>query len=262
MPISSRRGLTALITGSALIGSFALTGTAFAAGPTPGAWAGRGGAGMARPAVVGTVATAPDARGTFTVTAKAWKRKDTTDANTAPSTTYTVTATSATIVLKDGSASTVSAIAVGDRVMVRGTVTDTTVTAATINDGAAFGRPGQRPESVATPAITGNGEPIIGGNVAAVSGDSITVTNQSNLTYTVDVTNATVTKPGVTSATTANIAVGDRVVVQGTVNGTSVTASSVIDQGTPPSTASGTTPAHGGGFFGAIGGFFAHLFGF
>ena len=43
-------------------------------------------------------------------------------------------------------------------------------------------------------------------------------------------TNATVVKDNATSSISA-IASGDNVIVQGTVNGTAVTASSVIDQG-------------------------------
>jgi len=54
-------------------------------------------------------------------------------------------------------------------------------------------------------------------------------------------------------------------VVQGTVNGTSITASSVIDQGSAPaSAASGenNAPKPRMGFLGSIGNFFSHLFGF
>ena len=42
------------------------------------------------------------------------------------------------------------------------------------------------------PMMTGNGQPIIGGKVTAVNGNSLTVTNASNVTYTVDVTSAKV----------------------------------------------------------------------
>ena len=68
---------------------------------------------------------------------------------------------------------------------------------------------------------------------------------------------------GPTSATLANIAVGDAVVVQGTINGTNVVATTVIDQSHPTDNAS-TTPKKGmmHDFFGGIGSFFGHLFGF
>ena len=121
------------------------------------------------------------------------------------------------------------------------------------------------------PLFAGNGQPIVGGNVTAITGNSLTVTNKSNVTYTIDATSAKVTKPGVTSATLANVTIGDRVVVQGTVNGNSITASTIVDQGIAPSVLSnesastspaGETEHRSGGFFTMIGGFFSHLFGF
>lgn len=197
-------------------------------------------------------------------------------------TTYTVDATNAKIY--KGSATTtvsVSGIAVGDTVVVQGTVSGTSITATVIRDGAipTAGRPGM-PEkdlghgSSSTPSgtspIQGNGEPVIGGNVTAISGTTITVTNASNVTYTIDAASTTIVKNG-TSTAIGTIAVGDNVIVQGTVSGNSVTASSIIDQGVKGSngaSANGSsTKPRGGGFgfgdiFGAIGGFFQHLFGF
>ena len=258
MNIFTKRSLQALVAGSALIGSFALTGTAFAA-PVPTSGFGHGGMNMPRPAVVGTVASISG--NTLTVTAKAWQR----GSSTTTATTYSVDATNATVT-KSGASSTVSAIAVGDMIFVQGTVSGTSVTATKIYDGlmGRMGMPGKKPDmNVAshTPAIIGNGQPVIGGSVTAISGNSLTVTNKSNVTYTVDVTSATVTKTGVTGATISNIVVGDNVVIQGAVNGTSIIASSVIDQVAPSSTSNGTKRPMGG-FFGAIGGFFSHLFGF
>ena len=257
-----KRASPALIAGSALIGSLVFAGAAFAAAPTAKRGFGHG----LRPMVVGTVASTPDARGTFTVTAKDWKRGGTPSSATT-ATTYTVDTTSSTTVTKAGAASSVSAIAVGDTVMVRGALSGSTVAATAVRDGRAGfkGMPGQRPATT-TPAITGNGEPVIGGSVSAISGSSITITNQGSTAYTIDASSAKITKHGVTDATLSNVVVGDRVVAQGTVNGTSMTASSVVDQGTAPtSSASGTGSApagHTGGFLGAIGGFFSRLFGF
>ncbi len=186
----------------------------------------------------------------------------------AAQTTYTVNAANAAV-MKDGAASTLSAIAVGDRVIVQGTVTGTTVAATAIRDGVPQRlRDGTGPADWhVTPLVAGDGQPIIGGSVTAVSGTTLTVTNQSNVTYTVDAANATVTK-GNAASTLSGVSVGDNVIVQGTVNGTSVTASSVQDQGTTPSgEITSSTVAHGkqgeqSGFFGAIFGFFQHLFGF
>lgn len=223
----------------------------------------RGGA----PGIIGTVSAVSGT--TFTVTTKA------------TSTVYTVNAASATV-YKDKATSTVSSIATGDTVMVQGTVTGTTVAATVIRDGIGGGNAG-KPEDVkkgsghsasSTPPISsikGNGQPIIGGSVTVISGTTLTVTNASNVTYTIDASAATFVKDNTTS-TISGLAVGDSVVVQGTVNGTSVTASSIIvDKGVndknkmASSTASSTEAGHGGGFggfFSAIGGFFSHLFGF
>ncbi|MHB8860606.1 MAG: hypothetical protein ACYC48_02625 [Minisyncoccota bacterium] len=258
-----KRALPALIAGSALIGSLALAGTAFAAAPAGVRGFGHG----MRPAVVGTVASAPNASGIFTVTAKNWARRDSaSSSNAAPTTTYTVDTTGSTTVTKAGAASTVSAIAVGDTVMVQGTLSGSTVSATVIRDG--VGRVGQKPGNTTprTPAITGNGEPVIGGTVTVNQDGTLTVTTKSGISYAVTVaSSATIAKPGVATATIANVVTGDSVVVQGTVNGTSVTASSIVDQGTPVSSTASSTGApetHRGGFMGAIGGFFSHLFGF
>jgi len=195
--------------------------------------------------------------------------------------TYTVDASNAKIY--KGSATTtvsISSIATGDTVMVQGTVTGTNVAATVIRDGVGgmMGRgPGDMPgigdghwsgstsTASGTPPIQGNGEPIVGGSVTAISGTMLTVTNKSNVTYTVDAASATVVKGG-TSSVLSNVAVGDTLIVQGTVNGTSVTASSIIDQSASAG-GSGQAGIGGlggkiGGFFGSIGGFFQHLFGF
>lgn len=179
--------------------------------------------------------------------------------------TYTIDATSATV-KKTGAASSVSNIAVGDMIIVEGTVNGTTITATTIEDGfgKGMGMKGEKDSAPLANLPTGNGQPIIGGSVTAITGNTITVTNTAGATYTVDATNAKFIKPEIASATIANISVGDSVIVQGAVNGTAVTAASVIDKGAKPAkSANGSTaqvPAKG--FFGGIGGFFAHLFGF
>jgi hypothetical protein len=179
------------------------------------------------------------------------------------STTYTVDATNATV-MKNGTASTVSAIAVGDKVMVQGTVNGTSVTATTIRDGVmprveGGEQMGQNGQGENQPAVvTGNGQPVVGGKITAVSGNTLTITNSSNVTYTVDASNAKFSGPNVASV--SNVSVGDSVLVQGTVSGNAVTASSVIDQKAPGATTAGK-PA-GKGFFGSIGSFFSHIFGF
>lgn len=182
---------------------------------------------------------------------------------TAQAAVYIVDASNATIT-KAGNASTVSAIAVGDTVMVQGTVNGTNVVATVIRDGVGpmMNRGGQEQPENKNPIIQGNGQPIVGGTVTAISGSALTITNASNITYSVDATNATIMKGHATS-TLSSVATGDNVIVQGVVNGSAITASSIIDSGTATN-ATAETPAKAGvfGFFRGIGGFFAHLFGF
>ncbi|MFI5205433.1 MAG: DUF5666 domain-containing protein, partial [Candidatus Paceibacterales bacterium] len=142
--------------------------------------------------------------------------------DTATATTYTVDASNATVT-KNGSSSSVSNIAVGDTLMVQGTVTGTNIVATTIRDGMPIMKPN------ANPIIQGNGQPVVAGAVTTISGNTLTITNKSNITYTVDATNAKIIIGGA-MGTLSSISIGDNVVVQGTVQGTSITASSVIDQ--------------------------------
>ncbi len=256
---------------------FAMTGLGFASqafaqtatGASPG-WGPRGGmhggTGMVRPAVVGTVSAING--DILTVTGKQFVKSTIT--GTPPTSTtviYTVDATNATVT-KASVASTVSAIAIGDSVAVQGTVSGTNVTATSIHDGVmgrGFGvdksggsqNSGNASGGVAN-LVAGNGQPVIGGAITVISGNTLTITNKSNVTYTIDVTNSKFLQ-GSTTITISGLKVGDQVVVQGAVSGNSVTASTVIDQ-SKPATGSTTTPHKS--FFGGIGQFFAHLFGF
>lgn len=238
----------------------------------------------AAPGIFGTVSAVNG--DTLTVTSVERIRPEATVSATS-SVVYTVDASNAKIY--KGSATTtvsVSDIATGDTVMVQGTISGTNIIATVIRDGVfprSTGGPwmpgrgfdrGASSTSSTVPAIHGNGEPVVGGSVTAISGTTLTITNTSNVTYTIDAAAATVVVRGATS-TLASVAVGDNIIVQGTVSGNLVTASSIIDQGTRPASvssggASSSAPrgnAFGlgvgiGGFFGAIGGFFRHLFGF
>ncbi len=257
------------VAGSLLISSVAFADTT-ATTPTASQW-GKGIHAMGRmmgraPGIFGTVASLSP----LTVTTKAGPN------GTPASVTYTVDASSATVT-KAGAASAVSAIVVGDTVMVQGTVTPASgttgasVVAKTIRDGipakgaGMFGKgKGSENASTSAPIITGNGQPVIGGTVSAVSGNTITITTaQGGLTYNVDATSATVQKAGA-ALSISSISLGDKLVVQGTVNGTSVTATSVVDQGAgisgKPSIQG--SPEGNEGFMSGIRGFFQHLFGF
>lgn len=250
-----------------VVGLFLLAGgTAFAAGPNFGQGWQRG---PHNPGVFGTV-SAKDGT-TLTLESRGFGRDSAT-------TTYSVDASNATV-FKNAATSSISDINVGDRITVAGTVNGATVTATSIHDGAGFRagvRVGEqmekmREKSKATSTmpraiIKGNGQPVVGGDITAIDGSTLTIKNTSDITYTIDTTNASIVKGRATSSITA-LAVGDHVIVQGMVNGTSVTASSVMVEGIRANASS--TRAQGqeripfaGHFMGVIGGFFKHIFGF
>lgn len=261
-----------LIVLGGLFATFAATVPVFAANGPSGGW-GEGmhnGPMMGLRTGAGVFGTVSGVSGnTVTVTQKVRPNASTTPI------VYSVDATNAKII-KNGTTTTISSIVTGDTVMVAGTVNGTSVTATAIRDGVApgmmggrggFGGPGKGVGhgSSSTPPVSpiqGNGQPVVGGNVTGINGNSVTITNASNVTYTVDVTSAKIVKNG-TTTTVSNVATGDAVVVQGTVNGTAIVAASVLDQGAASSASAGA-PAAGPhpGFFGAIGNFFKHMFGF
>ena len=186
--------------------------------------------------------------------------------------TLTIDATNAKIT-KNKIAGTIGSILVGDKIMVVGTLNGTTIIATQINDGIMMG--GKRMMEQGTEnknglnmqnIPTGNGQPIVGGTVSAITGTTITLTNTSGATYTVDASNAKITKQGTQNATITNVTANDTVIVQGTVNGQNVTAVSILDNGPLPTTQLGQTantqPQQRPGFFGMVGGFFKHMFGF
>jgi hypothetical protein len=187
--------------------------------------------------------------------------------------------------VKDGASSTISSVAVGDTVAVRGTISGTNITATMIADGVVPGgaNPGgpmrgghwmSSSTQPMTPPFQGNGEPVVGGTVTAISGSSLTVTNKSNVTYTVDGSSATVVKGNVSSSL-ADVSVNDNVLIQGAVSGTNVTATTILDQGAAASTGGSVSDSGANGstsagvhvnvmtrMFGGIGSFFQHIFGF
>ena len=277
---------TALIlTSTTVVSMLALGGTAFAdttagtgANVSAGVHFGHGMGGPGRSRIPGVFGTVSAINGTtLTVTSK-MGGNDGDNGNNASATTYTVNAANATII-KGNATSSLSAIAIGDTVMVQGAVSGTSITATAIRDGVmrggrtgVGGMMGARGDASSTAwhagaiGIVGNGQPVVGGAVTAISGTTLTIINKSNVTYSVNAAAATVFKGNATSSI-SNVAVGDKVIVQGAVNGSSIVASSVIDQGAASTNADESNGvgmhARGmGGFFGAIGGFFQHLFGF
>lgn len=178
-------------------------------------------------------------------------------------TTYIVDATNARIT-KAGTTSTISVISVGDIVVVQGTINGTNVTATVVIDGMPIKvkdldkKDDKKDEASTTPVIVGNGQPIIAGTISAISSSTVTVTNKSNVTYTVDATNAKIVQ-GKNLVTISALKVGDAVVVQGAVNGNSVSAYSIIEGKTPKNEEGSQGLGH---IFGGIGNFFKRLFGF
>ena len=141
-------------------------------------------------------------------------------------TTYTVDASNAKVLKGATSsapvASTLSAVAVGDTVAIKGTVSGTNVTASEIMDGVGpkmgpggFG--GRGP---------GKGRGVAG-TVTAITGKTITSTNQDGTSYTIDASNAQVEK--LSTIPLSQVAVGDKIGVEGTVSGTNVTAQHIMD---------------------------------
>ena len=218
----------------------------------------RGNKANMKPAVFGTVSAVNG--NTITVTGKQGFGAN------AVATTFTIDATSAKI-MKNNVAGTISSILVGDTVIAQGTLTGTNLVATMIRDGQMGkgmrggpndNQPGKTPT---TSPITGNGQPIVAGTVSSINGSTLTITNKSNVSYTVDTTNAKIVQ-GQNNISISNIAVGNMIVVQGTVNGNSVIATSVIDQAKTANTTANTSEQPHQGFFAGIGSFFAHIFGF
>ena len=101
-----------------------------------------------------------------------------------------------------------------------------------------FAATGTSPAAI-TGAVKTMHAPGVGGTVTAVSGNTITVTGKDGKTYTIDATSAAITKDE--TVTVSSIAVGDTVMANGTVSGTSVTATAIHD---------GKMPAGGADFGG------------
>lgn len=229
--------------------------------PAPGSTSGHTGAWtgsqrMMRPGVFGTVASISGS--TITVTSMMRGKPSTSGgtATTGTTTTYTVDASNATVT-KSGVASSLSAVAVGDRISAQGTVSGSSVTATSIMDGIPTGMMGNGGAKMN--GFKGDGNPVVGGTVASVNGSTFTVTNSGSSTYTIDATNATVMDKGATSTVSAILS-GDKVLVQGTVSGSSVTATAVIDQGQTTMGTSGQTGENG--MLSGIEGFFRKIFSF
>lgn len=192
--------------------------------------------------------------------------------------TFTVDVTNAKI-FKDKATTTIASILVNDTVLVLGPVTGTSVVATAVYDGKLpviiqkikeerqEVRKDRREDRRADRMI-GSG---VAGIVSAISGNTISVigrmgTSTATTTYAVDATNAKFYKDKATT-TIASIVVGDKVLVEGTVNGTSVTATAIYDGKLPLNGKALGAQAEigngeGKGFMGKVSGFFKNLFRF
>ncbi len=161
---------------------------------------------------------------------------------------YTVDASNAKII-KAGATSSLSSILIGDRVSISGTVNGTNITAKMIRV--------VMPEVKALKnEFVWNGQPVVGGKITSVIGNTILITNGSNVSYTIDASNTKIFINGATSSV-ANLKVNNEIVVQGTVNGNNITATSIISHQNV-----NNIPKPNTGFFGKMKNFFGHFFGF
>jgi len=178
--------------------------------------------------------------------------------NTTTATTYTVDVTNAKI-LRGETTITVADIAVGDNIVVQGTVTGTNVIATTVRDGK-VGNGNKGDNNQALLQIQGNGQPVVAGKITVISGSTITiVTTSGSITYTVNASSAKIIQ-GKNTISLSDLKTGDLVIVQGAVNGTSITASTILDQASQSNKPGEGKPQRG--FFGSIWQFFRGLFGF
>jgi hypothetical protein len=140
-------------------------------------------------------------------------------------TVYTVNTADANIRYAKGSDS----IKTGDHVYIQGAVNGTSVVATLIVDAKT---------GTATPTNDEKRSAVVG-TVTAKSGNSITVAGKNGTTYTVAAANASIWKTGHQSSSVSDISIGDAVVVHGTVNGSSVTATKIMAITFPETSANG-----------------------
>ncbi len=160
-----------------------------------------------------------------TVTAKSGDSLTVKSANGA---TYTVDASGANIRYVMSGDTTIS---VGDRVVVQGVMSGSTVVATRIIDADAKTEPKANDDEKRMG---------IAGTVTATSGTTLTVLGKNGTTYTVSAANATVWDNKHESTTLSSVDEGDTVVVQGTISGSSVTAAKIFTVRLPKANADGS----------------------
>lgn len=138
--------------------------------------------------------------------------------NSSSTTIYTVDVSNA-FIIKNGA----TGISVNDKIIVSGTINGTAITAKIVYDGPNFLKAEKEPKP-------------IDGTVTAINGNTLTISQNvrkeengsTTKIYTVDATNALIIKQGATSSV-SSIAINDKIMVNGTVNGTTITAKIIHD---------------------------------
>ncbi len=201
--------------------------------------------------------------------------------------TYNVDASNS-IVYKNNATSSISSVVVGDNLFIQGTVSGTNVVAKIIRDGvpgrngnlmdksrnaSSTMQRGERDEKGErkemgrnNPMFKGDGQPVVEGSVTSINGSILSVLNRNNLVYSVDASNAKVFKGNATSSL-SNVVIGDRIIVQGSVNGQSISATLIFDRGivatnTQDKINNENKPTEKKGIFKTMGGFFSKMFGY
>ncbi len=98
--------------------------------------------------------------------------------------------------------------------------------------------------------------PGVAGTVSSINGSTITLTGADGKTYTIDASTATIEK--LEAITAGQIAVGDTLMIGGTVNGTQVSAAHIMDGALPQGTMSGRGHMFGMGMMGWMKGMSHH----
>ncbi len=135
-------------------------------------------------------------------------------------TTYTIDASAAKIIKSGSATTTISDIVVGDKILVKGNISGTNVSAETITDNKSKNTKNTN-WSKAPKGFHAEFNGIIG-KVSYINGTTISVSvykKNATTTYTVDASNVTI----------SNIQVGDTIIVRGSVTGTSIIAKSIVE---------------------------------
>ena len=174
---------------------------------------------------------------------------------------YIVDATNA-VIIKNNATSSIPALNVGDNIMVNGKITGTNITAKNIIDGIPpmTRKIGDKNTPIKKDKVlaSGDGQPVIVGKVSSLNGNTLTITNQNNQTYTIDATNAKILKNN-TASSIGNIIINDQIIAQGTINGSNITATQIIDHSEKVDTAQNQTTHTG--VLNSIKSFFGKMFG-